>query len=241
MRSVTAAAVLLASASSLQSQIVATLSRSPGGMPELRIRNSSAASLTAFSIGMNPKYLDAEDRAPFLAFFDTLIDDTAPLEPNHERTVPVPLRLRPGRTIEDLFEPPIIVAGILSDGTTTGDAVLLTRLMVRRRNMLLAVETTLETLSDAGRRNVPRDQLTQQFRKMADSMWRWYVPLEQQVGRRLYLSIIEKLRTIPAGPVGSPFPPSAFVAAETTTLNKLRVSLLESQPSLANARLISAH
>jgi len=51
--------------------------------------------------------------------------------------------------------------------------------------MLLAVETTLETLSDARRRNLSRDQLIEQFRRMADSVRRWYLPSEQQVGRRI--------------------------------------------------------
>jgi hypothetical protein len=240
MKCLICAAIVIACTSSVRAQIVASSNRTPGGLPEVRIRNGAPVSLTAFAVGMNPRTREPEDRAPFLAFFDTLIDATTPLEPNHERTVPVLLRLRPGRGIEELFEPPIITAGILADGTTAGDPVLLTRLMLRRSNMLLALETALETLSDAGRRNVPRDQLTQQFRKMADSMWRWYVPPEQQVGRSLFISIIEKLRAVPAGPVGSPFPPSTFVADETAALNKQRVALLESQPSLANARLIRA-
>jgi hypothetical protein len=240
MKSAIFVAVLLACTSSLESQIVASLTQSPDGPPEVRIRNNAAISLPAFVVAMNP-VLEAEDRTQFLVFFDVMIDQTTPLEPNHERPVPVTFRSRPGKRLEDLFEPPIITAGILADGTTTGDAVLLTRLILRRSNMLLAVEITLETLSNAGRRNVPRDQLIEQFQKLADSMWRWYVPPEQQVGRRLYKSIIGKLRKLPEGPVGSPFPPSAFVTDEVARLNRQRVALLESQPSLATATFIRAH
>ena len=138
-----------------------------------------------------------------------------------------------------LLEEPIVAAGILADGTTTGDAALLTRLIWRRSNMLLAVETALETLSDAGRHNVPRDSLIQQFRKMANPLNRWYLSPEQQVGRGVYQSIIGKLMNLPQGEVGSPFPPAAFVAQETAILNRQRVILTESQPCLADAALIS--
>ncbi|HLN00493.1 MAG TPA: hypothetical protein VK335_14500 [Bryobacteraceae bacterium] len=133
---------------------------------------------------------------------------------------------------------PIVTAGIFADGTTSGDAELLRRLILRRCNMLQAVETTLDIISDAGRRNVPRDLLVNQFRKMADSLNRWYVPPEQRVGHDLYQSMMGKLLNLPDEAVGSPFPPDAFVAQETAMLNRQRVELLESQPSLGDAAVI---
>ena len=189
---------------------------------------------------MNPVVRSAENNVAFVDFFDTAIDPmAAPLPPKEERTVPVTIRFRPGgQPIEGLFEEPIVTAGILANGTTTGDAALLTRLMLGRTNMLQAVEIALETLSDAGRHNVPRGQLVEQFKKLADSVRRWYLPAEQQVGLDLYQSIIGKLINLPDEPLGSPFPPSTFVAEETAMLNRQRVTLSESQPSLAEAAFI---
>ena len=84
-----------------------------------------------------------------------------------------------------------------------------------------------------------RVQLIEQFRKLADSLNRWYLPPEQQVGRSLYQSIVGKLMDLPEAPGGSPFPPSSFVAEETVKLNRQRVTLLESEPGLADAFLAS--
>ena len=132
----------------------------------------------------------------------------------------------------DLSEYTVTTAGVFADGSTTGHAALLGRLMLRRSNMLLAVETTLETLSDAGRRNVPRDQLIGQFKKLADSVRRGYLPMEQRIGLDLYQSIIGKLMNLTETKDGSPFPPNEFVVQETTRLRRQRIPLLESQPSL---------
>jgi hypothetical protein len=231
------AGVLSACASSLHSEIVASLGRSPTGVLEIRVRNKSAVALQAFAVAMNPSR-EAEDQTQFVIFSDTLIDQAGTLGPEVERALPVLQRSRRGQRTEDLFELPVITAGILADGTTTGDAVLLNRLMLRRSNMLLAVETALETLSDAGARNVPRHELIQQFRRMGDAVWRWYVPPEQQIGRNLYRSLAEKLQNIPEAPAGSPFPPSAFVAEQTAALNRQRTALLQSRPGLATAALI---
>lgn len=182
--------------------------------------------------------------APLVWYSDPLIDSSAePLPRSEERELLKAYVARGGvrgRCDFGGLEEPIVTAGILADGTTTGDALLLNRLILRRINMLQAVETTLEILSDAGRHNVPRDQLIEQFRKTACTLDRWYLPPEQQVGRGLYRSIIVKLKNLPEVRAGSPFPPGTFVEQESAMLRQQRVTLLESQPSLASAALTPA-
>ena len=135
-------------------------------------------------------------------------------------------------------EEPIVTAGIFADGATTGDGALLTRLMLRRSSMLLAVEMALETLSDAGRRSIPRYQLIVQFKKMTDSLHRWYLTPEQQIGLGVYQPILGKLMNMPGRQDESPDPLATLIEEETALLRQQRVTLSESQPSLADEGLI---
>jgi hypothetical protein len=243
-------ASVLACAFSLDAQITATLNRLPDGSTQVNVRNDAAVSLSAFALSVNYVSERPTSDAPIVVYVDPVIDmfpaanlrvermATGPLLPNQEFTMLPEHMIAVSRLgARPLFDQPI-TAGIFADGKTTGDTALLSRLMLRRSNMLLAVDTTLESLAEAGRHNVPRDQLIKQFRKMVDSMDRWYVPSEQQVGSRLYQSMIGKLMDLPEVPAGSPFPPTPFVERETAMLTLQRATLSESQPSLAVASMV---
>jgi hypothetical protein len=241
LRTVISVAAVFAYTLALDAQIIATLKHLPDGFDEVRIRNNSAISLIAFAVTVKQTPLSANtSTAPLVVYSDSLIElANKPLEGSEERLViRTGFRDRSGKRYR-LMEEPIVTAGIHADGSTTGDAALLTRLIMRRSNMLSAVETALDTLSNAGRHNVPRDQLIDQFRKLAIPLNRYYLSAEQQVGRSIYQSIIGKLMHLPQGEVGTPFPPANFVAQETAALNRQRVILLESQPSLVDAALVS--
>ena len=73
--------------------------------------------------------------------------------------------------------------------------------------------------------------------QLAESLDHWYLPPEQQAGRVLYQSLVDRLENLPDQPLGAAFPPTAFVAAELAALHDRRVALLESQPSLAAASI----
>ena len=236
-------ALVAASAFSLNAQIATTVNRARDGMDELRIQNNSATSLVAFVVTVKqaPRSPYSPD-PPFVVFSDPLIEPAAkPLLAGEERVLmrrgAPPSR---GPSVGRLLEEPIVAAGIFADGVTSGDAALLTRLVLRRSNMLLATETALEILLDAGRHNIPRNQMIRQFRTMADSLNRWYLPPEQQAGRGVYQSIVGKLMNLPEVRAGAPFPPADFVAEETATLNQQRVRLLGSQPRLSDAAFLGA-
>jgi hypothetical protein len=247
MKAVIPVACALACACSLNAQITATLNHLPNGMEEVRIRNNSAASLVAFVVTVKQvPQSEYSSNAPFVVYSDPLIEPAARPLPGGEERVLITGGVAAGLDSHgrpwcygscSRLQEPVAAAGIFANAEPTGDAALLTRLILRRSSLLQAVEMALETLSDAGRHNVPRGELVGQFKKMAASVSHWYLPPEQQVGRDLYKSIIGQLMDLPVE-VGSPFPPTAFVQEETAMLNRQRVMLLESQPSLAEALLI---
>ena len=167
MKTVISVASVLACAFSLVAQITATLNPLPDGSTEIKIRNDAAVTLAAFAISV--KLANGASDAPLVVYVDSMIDTTAwPVLPNQDRRVEpeltidtLPGKLMNGRVIFrfPVYRPQIVTAGIFADGAATGDAALLNRLILRRCNMLQAVETALEMLSDAGRHNAPRGQL----------------------------------------------------------------------------------
>lgn len=241
-------ALILGSVFPLAGQVTATMDRLPDGSTGVRIRNEGAVDVTAF--GIRVKYLTGNSAVndPLIVYVDPAIDAippvntyarriaASPLGPNQEITVELAHMLPFPRGREGLsFERPQ-VAGVLADGSSTGDAGLIARLLLRRSNMLLAVETTLEILSKAGRQNLERDQIIGQFESITDAMDRWYIPSEQQVGLRVYRAAIGKLKDLPDGAIGTAFPPGGFVARETAMLTEQRAALLESLPAVMIAR-----
>lgn len=226
-------ALSLVCALSAHAQLTATLSRLPDGWEEIRVRNQGAIDVVAFAVyaEQTPRS-PGSARTPYIAYTDSLEPQGKPLAPKEEQLVIARSLIPPGA---GSIEEPIVTAGILEDGTTFGDRTLLTRLLLRRCNLLLAVETTLDMLLGAGSRNVPRGQLIGQFQDLANALNRWYVPPEQQAGRTLYQSMVGKLTNLPKEPPGSAFPPNDFVTREAAQLSRLRSGLLDAQPSLSDA------
>lgn len=221
---------LLACAFSLDAQIEIKRNVLPNGRQEIRLRNDSPVSLVAYAVSTKQASSVYGD-----VFLDTVIDPEATtLPPSQERIVNRPFRSRPGQPAEPA-EAPIVSAGIFADGSTAGDPLLLALLMLRRSNTLLAVEMALETLADAERQSTSLYQLIVQFKKMVDSLQRWYLRPEQKIGLLVYEPVLGKLMHMPKRKDGSPDPLAKFLAEETATLRQQRVKLSESQPSLANA------
>src|SRR5437899_1377214 len=173
MKTVISVAFLLACVFPLDAQITTTLTHLPDGMDEVRIRNNSSISLVAIVVagkwvtrsaaspGELLRHADRTAEAvarPFVVYSDPLIEPAKrPLLASEERVMM--MGTPAGRLQAWSLEEPTLTAGIFADGSTTGDAALLSRLMLRRSNMLLAVEMALEALSDAGRQGISRYQL----------------------------------------------------------------------------------
>ena len=239
MKLVMSAAVLFACATSLHGQITTKLIVEPGRPHELIVRNDSSAPLVAYIVSARQMQRSANNiDAPFVVFLDPLVDPAVKPLPAGEQLMIESRGVTIG-SVQRFFEGPVSAAGILADGTTSGDPALVSRLLLRRSNMLQAIELAIDTLIDAGNRNVPRSQMLNQFKRLADSAARWYLPVEQQVGRALYNSIISKLSALPEGEIGTAFPPSAFIAEEIAALHQRRVALLQSRPSLSDAPFLT--
>ena len=233
------------------------------GATEIKLKNASPRAVVAFAVSATPMPApDADLRMPpptFLTYEDPAIDDSATqIPPGEERTLPpVAIFCAPDvkrshteilkdidrvrsdkeyrRQITCRLDEPA-VAAVFADGATTGDPVLLGCLKLRRSNMLLAIDTSVETLSRAGRRNVPREQLITDFTNLADALNRWYLPEEQRIGGRIYRSIVTKLTKLPAPELGQAFPPTDFVEQETAALARQRLAIMQSPPALERPR-----
>jgi hypothetical protein len=232
----------------LEAQIIGRVSRLSVSPPstiseKITIQNNAKKTLVAFVLSVKhetPDTVPDKDslNGPLVIFSDPLIDaKAAPLQSSEERVITMLGVLPPGSFSRGthLLENSILTAGIFTDGTTTGDPILLGRLLVRRSNMLQAVETVVALLSTAGGHNIPRRQLVEEFQTLADSLNHWYLPVEQRVGRDLYQSITGKLINLPEQQIGEPFPPTDFVAQQTSSLNQQRTRLLASEPGLQEA------
>lgn len=244
---------------SLNAQVAATMSRLPDGSTELRVTNNAPVDLAAIAIEAK---VHGAVHAPFEAYDDsatrlapsqdaTFRVSLTPLRAHSEAKVQVVMLCGTNREVTAVMRRPEkknrysceleqpITAGIFADGSTAGDPSLLMRMALRRSNLLLAVDTTLDILSDAGRRNISREQLVEQFKRMADSLNRWYVIPEQRVGRDIYEFMAGQLLNLPELPAGSPFPPNSFVEQETQMFRQQRAVLLQSQASLADSGLFA--
>jgi len=231
MRIAAPIALVLVCACSLGAQMTATISRNG---QEVRIRNSSPLSLAAYGITVKATTAGRPTSIPI--YSDTEIDtDAKPLLANQDRVImggpayfPLPERVPAPR-----FEEPVVTAGIYADGSTTGDTLLLHWLLLRRSSTLLAVETSLEALTEAERQGASRYDLIVRFKRMTESLHRWYLGPELQIGLRVYQPILGQLVNMQKGKEGSPDPLAVFLEEETAALRRQRIKLSESQPSLA--------
>lgn len=233
---------LSACALALNAQVSAKLTNSRAGHA-IEIRNDGSLPLNAIALrlewklrGNRPQEMLDMAKVPAKIYLDSLIDPSmTPLPPHGARVLE-----RGDLTLRTFSDPSVVAiaepeetAGIFVDGSTTGDQSLLTLLLMRRSNILLAADTAIDILSDAAKHNVPPSWLTGQFRRL--SLGHFYLLPEQEAGRAVYESVLEKLVNLPAAPLGAAFPPTVFVEAETAELRQLRASLVDSRPNLEQA------
>jgi hypothetical protein len=247
MRPLLSFVLLAACAAAASAQVAATVGLAPDGSTEITLRNDGPVELTAYAIRVTYHTQQPEFDGPIVVYVDPVLDtrpvprpptsrtESGPIAPGGEFTFlagnMVAYNLGRGRPV---FDQPI-VAGIFADGSTTGDTGLLTLLMLRRSNMLAAVETSLEILTAAAQRGTPPAEVAQQLDTIAATLRHWYLPKEQTVGLELYESIIARVMALPEERADEPSPLSTLVAEERPALLQRRALLLGARPGLAAA------
>jgi len=222
--------LFLAFALAAPAQIAATVFELTSGGYGIRVQNNGPFPFAALAVA----YKLAGQESGHVVYFDELTDDSPPKQ-KLEILPPVAVPKNAKKSDYPVISDPAVIAAIFGDGSTTGDSALIRRLVIGRCNMMQAVENSLEMIADAGRHNISRARMIADFKRMAVSTGRWYVPQEQRVGARVYQSIVEKLINLQESQLGVPFPPNEFVQQETARLNRQRAVLMASQPSLADA------
>src|SRR6266576_5167719 len=141
MKTVFSVASVLACTFSLEAQITTTLNHLPDGADEVRVRNNSPTSLVAYVVAgkrvtRSPASLGEAAGRPFVEYSDPLIEPTAKPLPASEERVIMRGKYMQKTSAEGVriwsLEEPLVTAGIFADGSTSGDAALLSRLMLRR-------------------------------------------------------------------------------------------------------------
>jgi hypothetical protein len=234
VKTITLVGSLLSCVFSLEGQVTARVSKLPNGSNRITIRNDGAIPLVAYAVAANVR---GRDHLPVIVYSDLTV---APLLQDHEisETLSIwcgdsgQLLATNARDLCELDNPRI--GGVLANGLTIGDPLLVTRMLYRRHSTLLALDTTLNTLSEATRLDVSIDQIIREFTRMADSLRHQYLFPEQESAREIYQDIAGKLINLAKIPSGSPF--SAFVAEQSGILKQERSALYKSQPILPTQR-----
>ena len=156
MKSILSVAFVLACVCPSDAQILTTQRRLDDGRTEIKIKNNSAVAVTAFAISAKLITANREARntaadSLFLAYDDPAIDSSMELLPSQERVLP-PVGIMCGPVVKQSSNDSLrdagraradrqyrrsliceleqaTIAAVFADGSTTGDATLLTRLL----------------------------------------------------------------------------------------------------------------
>jgi hypothetical protein len=234
VKTVTLVGSLLSCVFSLEGQVTARVSQLPHGSNRITIRNDGTIPLVAYAIAANVR---GRGRLPVIVYSDLTV---APLLQDHETSETLSIACGDSGQLlatnaRDFCElDNLRIGGVLANGLRIGDPLLVTRMLYRRHSTLLALDTTLKTLSEATRLDISIDQVIREFTRMADSLKYRYLFPEQESAREIYQDIAERLINLAKIPSGSPF--SAFVTEQSWILKQERSAVYKSQPIMPAQR-----